>query len=244
MWPIRLQWCSFSRCGIRLKRHAMTGFEPFLDSPPDGVAVRGFLHRPVAPNGDGLILTHGAGANCASLLLITMANAFCESGITVLRCDLPFRQARPKGPPQPGGAKHDQEGLRRSVGSMKKIVGGRVFLGGHSYGGRQATMLAATEPSLTDGLLLLSYPLHPPEKPTQLRTAHFPELRTAALFVHGDRDKFGSIEEMRAGLEFIPARTRFFVVEQAGHELLSAKSKGQGLAQSVKDSFADFFAPD
>jgi uncharacterized protein len=220
----------------------MSGFEPFLDTAANGVAVRGFLHRAVAANGDGIVLTHGAGANCASPLLITLANAFCESGITVLRCDLPFRQRRPKGPPQPGSAKDDQEGLRRSVGSMKKIVGGRVFLGGHSYGGRQGTMLAAAEPGLTDGLLLLSYPLHPPQKPTQLRTTHFPDLRTAALFVHGDRDSFGSIEEMRAALEFIPARTRLFVVEHAGHELLSAKTKG--LAESVKDSFADFFAPE
>jgi len=73
-----------------------------------------------------------------------------------------------------------------------------VFLGGHSYGGRQTSMLIAEEPGLADGLLLLSYPLHPPRKPGELRTKHFPELRKAAFFVHGTRDPFGTIKEMKA----------------------------------------------
>src|SRR5512133_2119507 len=70
-----------------------------LDPP-----VRGFLHTPASPNGDALILTHGAGANCESPLLVAVADAFRESGFTVLRCDLPFRQVRPHGPPPPGSA--------------------------------------------------------------------------------------------------------------------------------------------
>ena len=88
---------------------------------------------------------------------------------------------------------------------MRQIVPGRVFLGGHSYGGRQASMLAASDPAVTPALLLLSYPLHPPRRPEQLRTAHFPDLRTPALFVHGVRDPFGSREEMEAALALIPA---------------------------------------
>ena len=62
---------------------------------------------------------------------------------------------------------------------------GHVFAGGHSYGGRQTAMAAAERPELADGLVLLSYPLHPPGKPEQTRTAFFPEWRTPALFVHG-----------------------------------------------------------
>ncbi len=93
------------------------------------------------------------------------------------------------------------------------------MLGGHSYGGRQATMLAAEEPEVADALLLLSYPLHPPEKPEQLRTAHFPQLQTPALFVHGTKDPFGTIEEMQAALKLIPAATQLMVAEKAGHAL-------------------------
>jgi predicted alpha/beta-hydrolase family hydrolase len=95
----------------------------------------------------------------------------------------------------------------------------RVFLGGHSYGGRQASILAAAEPTLADGLLLLSYPLHPPRRPSVLRTAHFPELRTRTLFVHGSRDPFGSLEEVQSALALIPAPTGLVAIEGAGHQL-------------------------
>jgi uncharacterized protein len=94
-----------------------------------------------------------------------------------------------------------------------------VYLAGHSYGGRQATMLAAEAPDVTLALLLLSYPLHPPAKPDRPRTAHFPDLRTPALFVHGARDPFGSPDEMREALKLIPARTALHIVEGAAHEL-------------------------
>jgi hypothetical protein len=98
-----------------------------------------------------------------------------------------------------------------------------VFLGGHSYGGRQASILAAEEPSLVDGLLLLSYPLHPPNKPNQLRTDHFSKVRVPATFVHGTQDPFGSIDEMRAAVHMIPAKTQLVVVEGTGHDLARGK---------------------
>lgn len=70
-------------------------------------------------------------------------------------------------------------------------------------------MLAAVEPGLIDALLLLSYPLHPPKAPTQLRTAHFPAIRTPALFVHGTRDAFGTINELQTSLKLmLHARSR------------------------------------
>jgi predicted alpha/beta-hydrolase family hydrolase len=109
---------------------------------------------------------------------------------------------------------------------MREIAAGRVILGGHSYGGRQASMLAAEladdDPALADALLLLSYPLHPPRKPEQLRTGHFSQLRTPALFVHGTRDPFGTIEEMREALRAIPAVNKIVECEKLGHELSPA----------------------
>jgi predicted alpha/beta-hydrolase family hydrolase len=181
--------------------------------------VRGSLHEPAHPNGNGLVITHGAGANRDTALLKAVAEAFADTGATVLRCDLPFRQQRPKGPPFPAQAARDREGLRRAVEAMGEIVSGKVVLGGHSYGGRQATMLAAEEPDLADALLLLSYPLHPPHKPQDLRTGHFGSIQTPALFVHGARDEFGTFEEMRAALALIPARTDLAEVSGAGHSL-------------------------
>jgi predicted alpha/beta-hydrolase family hydrolase len=184
------------------------------------------------------VLTHGAGANCSSQLLTALAEAFCSSGITVLRCDLPFRQQRPHGPPL-GTADKDQAGLRRAVQVLRAEVSSSVYLGGHSYGGRMATMLAAQDATVADGLLLLSYPLHPPRKPQQLRTAHFPSLRTESLFVHGTRDPFGTTEEMEGALALIAAETGLVTIEGAGHELLT-KSKRELLVQRVTDEFRSF----
>jgi predicted alpha/beta-hydrolase family hydrolase len=181
------------------------------------------LHEPKNANGAGLVLTHGAGGNCHAPLLVAVAEAFCAAGFYVLRYDLPFRQRRPFGPPSPATAASDRDGLREAVDSMRARVSGPVYLGGHSYGGRQATMLAAEEPELAAGLILLSYPLHPPKKPAQMRTAHFPALGTPATFVHGTRDDFGSIEEMRAALELIPAATSLVAIEGAGHDLNRGK---------------------
>src|SRR5437868_6258698 len=134
--------------------------KPPIIVPFEENGVRGFLHRPVKSCGDGMVLTHGAGGNCNGPLLAAASAAFSDSGFHVLRCDLPFRQRRPTGPPSPATAAQDRDGLRRAVAAMRGIAPGRVALGGQSYGGRQATMLAAEAPTLVDALLLFSYPLH------------------------------------------------------------------------------------
>jgi hypothetical protein len=126
--------------------------------------------------------------------------------------------------------------LQLAVQAMRQQVSGQVFLGGHSYGGRQATILAAANPGLADSLLLLSYPLHPPKRPDQPRTSHFPELHTPALFVRGSRDGFGSIEEMTAALKLIPAQTELLTIEHAGHELASPRTM-QDVTAAIVEAF-------
>jgi len=102
-------------------------------------------------------------------------------------------------------------------------------------------MLAADEPGLFDGLLLLSYPLHPPKRPNELRTAHFPRLQIPALFVHGVHDGFGSIAELATALEMIPARTELLTVTGAGHELLNPRNRN-ALPGIVVEKFHSFAA--
>jgi len=103
-------------------------------------------------------------------------------------------------------------------------------------------MLCAAEPDLVAGLLLLSYPLHPPRKPEQLRVQHMPKLQVPALFVHGTRDPFGSVEEMESALTMIPAKTELLRVEGAGHDLgFKAKAMPEELVGSVVRAFSDFF---
>jgi predicted alpha/beta-hydrolase family hydrolase len=102
-------------------------------------------------------------------------------------------------------------------------------------------MLAADEPQLGDGLLLLSYPLHPPRKPLQLRTRHLPNLQTPAMFVHGARDPFGSIEEMELALKLIPVKHLLIPVEGAGHDLgCKGKIRREDLPARVVAAFQSF----
>jgi predicted alpha/beta-hydrolase family hydrolase len=216
----------------------MTSFSAFADAQGEP-AIRGFLHEPERGNKHGVVLTHGAGSNCQTRLLLELSNRLAASGWTVLRCDLPFRMARKFGPPSPGGAARDREGLKRAVALLRKKVAGRIFVGGHSYGGRQASLLLAEEPGVAEGLLLLSYPLHPPRKPEELRTKHFPQLRTAAFFVHGTSDPFATTEEMHGALELVPGKHELLQIEGAGHELLR-KTGGVEMLEEIVREFGKF----
>lgn len=221
-----------------------TTIRVFADNAVDP-KVRGYLHLPDTPNNDALILTHGAGSNAQAPLLIALAETFSAAGFTVLRCDLPYRQSRSFGPPGPGDAARDRAGLRNALAAMRKMISARLFLGGHSYGGRQCSMLCAElakeAPDLVSALLLLSYPLHPPRKPEQQRTQHLPDLRMPAMFVHGTRDPFGSIAELQQALKMIPAKTKLVLIDGAGHDLgFKGKAKHEDLMATVFTAFESF----
>ena len=185
-----------------------------------------------------MILTHGAGGNAQAPLLRALAETFVGAGFTVLRIDLPFRQVRPFGPPGPGDAARDRTGLKNAIAKMRTMLSGRIYLGGHSYGGRQASMLCAEQPDLAAGILLLSYPLHPPRRPEQQRTQHLPDLHTPSLFVSGTRDPFGSIAELERALKMIPTKTKLVPVEGAGHDLgFKGKARKEELPGRLLEEF-------
>jgi uncharacterized protein len=196
----------------------------FTDFTAGQPPVLGILHEGRVP-GDALVLTHGAGGNRNAPLLVAVAEALAQQGISVLRCDLPFRQ-RKSGPPSPANAAEDQAGLRRAAELLRARTRGHIFLGGQSYGGRQASMLLAAEPKAGDGLLLLSYPLHPPGKPQQLRTKHLPELKVPVLFVSGTKDPFGTIPELEDARKLIPV-AELIAVPGAGHSLLTKLNRAE-----------------
>jgi predicted alpha/beta-hydrolase family hydrolase len=220
----------------------------FADNTADP-QVRGFLHTPTVSNNQGLVLSHGAGSNAQAPLLVALAETFSAAGFTVLRCDLPYRQTRSFGPPGPADAARDRAGLKNALAALREIVSGRLILGGHSYGGRQSSMLCAElaqkspeeAENLPAALLLLSYPLHPPRKPEQQRTQHLPDLRTSTLFVHGTRDPFGSIAELEQAIKMIPARTKLVIVEGAGHDLgFKGKAKQEELPNLILSELTNF----
>jgi len=219
---------------------AGSDFDVFEGEFPDGPGVSGFLHA--AAGDSALVLTHGAGGNADSRLLVMLAETLAARGVSVLRCNMPFRQKRPKGPPNSGGAAKDREGLRRAVECMRERAA-KVYLGGQSYGGRQATILASEDDRVAEGLLLISYPLHPPGKPELLRTDHFSELQTPSLFVHGSKDPFGTLAEMREALKLIRGRHKLTELTGGGHGLVRGKAEGpyREVATLVAEQFAEFF---
>lgn len=196
-------------------------FMSALDEPVllDTDGVYGYLHRPAGDAVGKLVLAHGAGGDCEAKLLQAMAAGFAERGLLVLRYNLPFRQRQPSGPPNRARAAADRDGIVAAADAIRALADGPMILAGHSYGGRQSTMLAAERPEVADGLVLLSYPLHSPGKPEKQRTEHLPQLRTPSLFVHGDRDPFGTPDEVRAALELIPAEHPLLLIEGGRHGL-------------------------
>lgn len=199
--------------------------------------VVGFLHEPIAAVRGGIALTHGAGGNSKASLLVKLAEACSERGWMVLRYDLAFRVKRAYGPPPRYSAGEDQAAIRSAVEELRSIVKGPTLAGGHSYGGRQTTIIAAKEPELCDGLVLLSYPLHPPQKKTELRTAHFPQLHVNSLFVQGSTDPFATIPEMEQALKLVPAQKKLVVLEGAGHDLNAKRFDVGTFVASAIDEF-------
>ena len=185
-----------------------------------------------------MALTHGASSNCKGALLIAVAEVFASQGWNVYRYDLPYRRKRSGGPPSPANAADDREGVREAVLQLRELFSGRVWAGGHSYGGRQTSMAVAEDSDLADGLLLQSYPLHPPGKPASLRTEHLPRITVPVLFVHGARDPFGTIDEMRSAIALIPAATKLEVIENAGHDLGRSPAKTAQRIASALQSFS------
>lgn len=181
--------------------------------------VAGWLYEPSSTSRAAVALTHGAGAGSDAPFLVAAAEALAESGFAVLRYDLPFRQTG-TGALNAAQQARDRDGIRRAAKELRELFPGKpLVLAGHSYGGRQSSMVAAEDPSVADALMLLSYPLHPPRAPEKMRTDHFSTLRTPALFVHGTRDPFGTIHEIQTALALISARTQLKPVEKGAHNL-------------------------
>jgi predicted alpha/beta-hydrolase family hydrolase len=134
----------------------------------------------------------------------------------------------------------DRKGLERAADSLRGEVAGPVYLGGSSYGGRQASMLAAEKANIAAGLLMLSYPLHPPGKPKALRTDHFGGIRAPMLFAHGSKDVFGSEQEMRAAMQLLNVPAELELFAGATHGLVQ-KRDGAAKVRAIAEKTATRF---
>jgi predicted alpha/beta-hydrolase family hydrolase len=94
-----------------------------------------------------------------------------------------------------------------------------LFIGGKSMGGRMATHLGAAHIAGLSGILVFGYPLHPPGKPDQLRVAHLPSIAVPVLVVQGERDTFGTPQELKPALASMSAPADLHVVAKGDHSL-------------------------
>ena len=163
----------------------------------------------------GLVLAHGAGGGVEHHLFLALEAALAP--MPVLRMQFPYRK---EGRRAPDRAPKLIASVLEEVTAFADEIGAkpeRLVIGGRSLGGRMCSM-AVAEGLPTAGLLLLSYPLHPPGKPENLRIDHFPNLNVPCLFVSGDRDTFGTPDELTSHAAAIPGEVTHLWLERQGHD--------------------------
>jgi predicted alpha/beta-hydrolase family hydrolase len=166
-----------------------------------------------------LLLTPGAGSSAQHPSLLAIEAAVAP--LPVERMDFPYRLAGRKAPDRPPVL---LAAVREGAAALVERAGvapERLALGGRSMGGRMCSM-AVAEGLPAAALVLISYPLHPPGRPDNLRTAHLPDLTVPCLYVHGTRDPFGSPDELTAATAAIPGAVTHEWIDGRGHDLKGA----------------------
>ena len=165
-----------------------------------------------------VLLTPGASATRDHPSLVALDGALSADGITVSRIDLPSSRPGPK----------VQAAIRDAAAALAPA---RVIPGGRSFGGRMCSMAVADGlPAL--GLVLISYPLHPPGRPETMRVEHFPQLQVPCLFVSGTRDAFATPAEMEAATTAIPGAVTHVWIEGGDHGL---RGRDEHVTGAVRD---------
>jgi predicted alpha/beta-hydrolase family hydrolase len=180
--------------------------------------IAGVAHRPESIPAGVAVLTHGAGGNRDSPLLQQICDEWARRGFLAVRYNLPYRRRRPTGPPS-GSAATDRAGIVEAITLCRRLADGPLIAGGHSYGGRQTSMVVAANEAQVDVLTLFSYPVHPPGKPERPRTEHLPDITVPTVFTHGTSDPFGTPAEVRDAAAMIAAPSEVVEITGARHDL-------------------------
>jgi uncharacterized protein len=175
-----------------------------------------------------LVLAHGAGTDQRHRVMVALARGIAAEGVSVTTFNFLYTEQRRRSPDR---APLLLDTWRAVVADVVARVGPevRLVIGGKSMGGRMASM-ALAEPDTAalarvSGLVLLGYPLHPPGKPDQRRTAHLPQIRVPILLVHGTRDAFGTRDDIEPVFTSLPTRVDFEFIEGGDHGFVVPKSR-------------------
>jgi predicted alpha/beta-hydrolase family hydrolase len=173
---------------------------------------------PPGPRCDGLVIAPGASAGRDQPALVAIDTAVTANGMTAERMDFPYRLAGRRAPDRPevmiGAVREVATALATRLGVKQS----RIALGGRSMGGRMASM-AVSEGLPAAGLVLVSYPLHPPGHPEKSRTAQLSAIKVPCLFVSGTRDAFGTPQELEEATTLIQGKVTHVWIEGGDHGL-------------------------
>jgi predicted alpha/beta-hydrolase family hydrolase len=160
-----------------------------------------------------LLLFPGAGSSSTHSSLLAIEKAVAPTRVT--RADFPYRKAGRKAPDRTPVL------LQTVRDEAAPLLAGGLVLGGRSMGGRMCSMVVADvdDPLPALGLVLISYPLHPPGKPDSLRVEHLPRLTIPCLFIQGTRDAFGTPEQLQQWTATIPGKVTHHWIEGRAHDL-------------------------
>lgn len=207
--------------------------------------------KAAAGAGCGLLLAPGASAGRDQPALVAIERALAPHGVAVERMDFPYRLAGRHSPDRPPVLVEAVRRAAAKLASDANLPPERVLLGGRSLGGRMCSVAAAGAVEVEGGgdrlpclgLVLVSYPLHPPGKPDRVRSEHFPAIDVPCLFVSGSRDAFATPEELEQATTAIQGPVTLVVLDGGDHALRGKDSVVAGvvaewvldLVSSLKD---------
>jgi uncharacterized protein len=219
-------------------------------SVSEGERVTALAYRAIArPRlGATLVLAHGAGAGQTNGFMVRFASGLASRGLDVLTFNFLYMEAGRRVPDRAEKLEACYRAALAAARSHGPFGGNVVFIGGKSMGGRMASHLAAQQDAAAEGiegLIVLGYPLHPPGKPDQLRTAHLTHIRIPMLVIQGSRDPFGTPDELRPVLDRLAGPVALHVVENGDHSLAPPKRSPLSLDEvynQVQDTIAHWAA--
>lgn len=188
-----------------------------IDPPAPGV-------KPVLSDAV-VLLAHGAGGHRDHPHLLDLAALLRGLGLTVARYNFPYRERGAKAPPDKLPVL--METVRSAVSAVRSELGPkRLILAGHSMGGRASSWVAA-EGEPCDGLLLFSYPWHPPGRTDKPRTEHLGKIKVPVIAFMGTRDTFCDREALAPVLRKLAKKWSLHFLEAADHGLAVTKKSGR-----------------
>jgi predicted alpha/beta-hydrolase family hydrolase len=179
-----------------------------------------------------LILAHGAGTTQAHPSMVKIATAIASHGIDVITFNFRYTEEGRKIPDRNDVLEATWMAAIDGVRAHADLRAKRLYVGGRSMGGRIATQVVAKGAEVA-GVVLLGYPLHPPSRPDKLRSEHLPRIRVPMLFVQGERDAFGTPEELAPIVKGLAAGTRLYIVQGGDHSFARPKSSGETIDDTL-----------